>query len=151
VTIEIRYWWDADHTEPARMAIFRRYSGLRAVAIGGDPGENDARVIPISLPRVSRTAYRGEVVFPDARRFRIAWCGGGYDRRGYPLARGVAIVPREAVGQDTPDRTAALLLTWAGGAVVVAGSFWVVRTRTAERVMRTSGRARRLRDGPSIR
>jgi hypothetical protein len=96
VTIEVRYWWDADHTEPAKMAIFRRLRSL--VAVGavehGKPGE----LIPITLPRVSPSAYRGKVTFPDTGRFRIAGCGGGYNRRGYPLRRGVVVAPREAPG-----------------------------------------------------
>jgi hypothetical protein len=102
VTVEVRYWWDPEHTEPARMAIFRRLrNSFEARAIDhGEPGEYQLGVIPITLPRVSPSTYRGEVVFPDTRRFRIVGCGGGYDKWGYPLRRGVVIVPRQAINAE---------------------------------------------------
>jgi hypothetical protein len=98
VIVQVRYWWDAEHTEPAAMAIFRTLRrAVEARAIDpGEPGEYDLGLIPIVLPRVSPSTYRGEVVFPDTRRFRIAWCGGSYDRYGYPRRAGVLVRPRPA-------------------------------------------------------
>jgi hypothetical protein len=103
VTIEVRYWWDPEHSEPADMAIFGRLRSLTAVAIDYDePGEFDFGVIPITLPRVDPSTYRGNVVLPDTRRFRVASCGGGYNKRGYPLRRGVVVAPRGRVGAQGP-------------------------------------------------
>jgi len=126
VTIEMQYWWDAEHTDPAESAIFGRYS-LTARAMDGAPGD-DSQVIPISLSRVNHSTYRGEVVFPDTRRFRIARCGGGYNRWGYPRERGVVIVPREAAGGETG--TMPMLVAGAVLTAAAVGSFRVVRTRT---------------------
>jgi hypothetical protein len=99
VLVEVRYWWDADHTEPAAMAIFRTLRrAVEARAVDhGEPGEYDLGVvIPVVLPRVNRSTYRGQVVFPDTRRFRVSGCGGGYDRYGYPRRAGVVVSPRPA-------------------------------------------------------
>jgi hypothetical protein len=119
VTIEVRYWWDSDHSEPADMAIFRRLRALQAVAIDhGEPGEYQLGIIPIVLPRVSPSSYRGEVMFPDTRRFRVRWCGGGYDERGYPLRAGVIVSPRlpasRLIGKANPPMTIVLGLLAAG-------------------------------------
>lgn len=122
VIVEVRYWWDADHTEQAAMAIFRRLRHtVEARAIDhSEPGEYDLGVIPIVLPRINPSTYRGQVVFPDTRRSRIAGCGGGYDRYGYPRRAGVVVRPRPAArlqsdGNDLPIRIALALTAACSG------------------------------------
>jgi hypothetical protein len=131
VIVEVRYWWDAAHTEPAAMAMFRRLrhtAEARAIA-HGEPGEYDLGVIPIVLPRVDASTYRGEIVFPDTRRFRISGCGGGYDRYGYPRRAGVVVRPRPAArlqsdGTDVPITIALALMAACSG---LAGTIAVGR------------------------
>jgi hypothetical protein len=118
VTIEVQYWWDPEHTEPADMAIFGRLRSFTAVAIDhGEPGEFDVGVIPITLLRVDPSTYRGNIVLPDTRRFRVAGCGGGYNKRGYPRRRGVIVAPREAVGAEG---SGVPLVTFTIGLIVLA-------------------------------
>jgi hypothetical protein len=141
VTVEVRYWWDAEHTERAPMAIFRKLH-LVAVAVDrGQPGEYELGVIPAVLPRVSRSAYRGEIILPDTRRFRMRDCGGGYDRRGYPLRRGVLIAPREALGGRA---SGASIVGLAVGVLIAGlGAATVIATRARRRsaaVRRSSAR-----------
>jgi hypothetical protein len=126
VIVEVRYWWDADHTEPAAMAMFRRLRHtVEARAIDhGEPGEYDLGVIPIVLPRVNPSTYRGEIVFPDTRRFRISGCGGGYDRYGYPRRAGVVVRPRPAarVQSDGSDLSITIALPLVAACLVLTGT-----------------------------
>lgn len=109
VRVEVRFWNDADHTDPARwwnpLRRFRDFVEARAI----DRGEPEAfvpEVLHATVVRVAPGVYRGELLLPDTRRFRIEGCGDGYDRHGYPSRDGIVIVPRAFHGSD-PGRSGA--------------------------------------------
>jgi hypothetical protein len=121
VRVDVRYWEDAAHTEPAAWVSFRRLRDLleaRAL-VPGAQGMDRPGVLTVTLASVGPGVYRGHLVFPDTRPYRVRGCGGGSDPRGYPRPLGVVVRPRPLVDDAvSSDRVPAIAASVASAAVL---------------------------------
>jgi hypothetical protein len=142
VLVEVRFWNDPRHTHPARWVNFGRLPDLveaRAISPGA-PGDV-LGVLRGTVHLVEPGVYEGRLVFPDSRSFHVGWCGGGYDRRGYPAERGVVVRPRTlpARGHDLPVPPTGGGLPVLFGVLALGTAFLVARALTHQRGRRQIG------------
>lgn len=121
VRVEIKFWNDAAHTDPATWwDVFPRMRDfVEARAIDrGTPGEYVLGVLHATVVRTRPGVYWGVLVFPDTRRFRVARCGESYER-GYPVGS-VIVRPRRFVRTDPGNAGRAPAQTSLGEVAAIA-------------------------------
>lgn len=128
VTITVRLWEDAAHTDPARWPYLDELDDFiwAAPMVGADEDLSEARMI--DLIRSRRGVYRGEVVLPSAGRWSL--CTNGPPCRtesrvaGHPgqimvnVRPAPSVVPLSVASSPVDDRSGPAAL--ATGALVVA-------------------------------
>jgi hypothetical protein len=120
VGVEVRFWNDADHTDPATWWDLRGIPDfLEAHSIGrGRTGELGVVVLDSRVELVRPGVYRGQLVFPDARRFRVPRCGGPYEL-GYPSGA-IIVRPRAFFASDPGKAAPAPARTATSGVITIA-------------------------------
>jgi len=139
VVVTIRFWNDAEHTDPARWWDFLRGMPdfLHAHSVGRGPnGSLGAAALHARVERVRPGVYRGRLVFPDARPFRVSSCGSP-DNHGYPFGEGLLVRPRPFQRTDPGNAGRALARTTLSDVVTIAavglGFAVLLRRRIRER------------------
>ena len=125
ITVTVRTWGDAAHTEPSGFTYERVIAGLIEFQRVGD-GDGPRR-IPVALDMVKVDLFRGEVRLPAGEWRLVAFPHGrgalGDFGPGYPE-------PIHIVVDDEPG-AAWPVLSLAAGAVALLLALWTVRTRTS--------------------